>query len=63
MSNKELQKELDKINQDIQKLNNNLIAGLQTAGIEFIDLYRYIDLLDILTVRKNKIQYLIATDI
>ena len=61
--NNTLNKELELINQDIKKVNDNLIKALQSVGIEYIDLYTYINLLDTLTIRKNKIQYLIATNI
>ncbi len=61
--NKALKKELDNINKDIKKVNDNLIKGLESIGIEYIDLYTYINLIDTLTIRKNKIQYLIATNI
>lgn len=63
MNNKELQVELNKINKDIKKVNDNLIKALMTVGIEYIDLYTYINLIDKLTLRKNKIQYLIAVNI
>lgn len=63
MDNKQLQTELDKINADIKKINNNLIKALQTVGIEYIDLYTYINLINKLTLRKDKIQYLIAVNI
>lgn len=61
--NKALNKELEAINNDIKILNDNLIKALKVATIEYIDLYVYIDRLNVLLTRKNKIQYLIAINI
>lgn len=61
--NKALNDQLKLVNKDIKKVNDNLIKALMTVGIEYIDLYTYINLLDNLTTRKNKLQYLIAVNI
>ena len=58
-----LNKELETVNRQISELNNNLIKGLQVAGIEFIDLYTYIDRYNKLAIRKDKILYLLAVDV
>lgn len=59
----ELNVELEKVNEDIQKLNDNLIKVLTDVGIEYIDLYGYIDRINTLQTRKSKIEYMIATKI
>lgn len=63
LTREELNEELKKVDEDIEKLSNNLIKALQEIGIEYIDLYTYIDQLNKLSTRKNKIQYLLAVDI
>lgn len=60
---KALLKERDKINAEIDILNKNLINALNTIGIEYIDLYAFIDRLNVLMSRKNKIHYLLAIEI
>ncbi len=63
LTKEELNEELDKVNEEIQKLNDNLIKALTDIGIEYIDLYTYINLYNKLEIRKNKIQYLLATNL
>ncbi len=63
LTKEELNEELEKVNEEIQKLTDNLIKALQDIGIEYIDLYTYINLINNLTTRKNKIQYLLATNL
>lgn len=63
LTNEELNEELEKVNEEIQTLTDNLIKALQDIGIEYIDLYTYINLVNNLTTRKNKIQYLLATNL
>lgn len=63
LTREELNEELEKVNEDIEKLNNNLIKALTDIGIEFVDLYTYINHINNLTSRKNKLQHLIAVKI
>lgn len=51
-----------RINKDIKTLQKQLIEVLQTQSIELIDLYYFINKLDILKTRKSKIEYLIALE-
>lgn len=52
-------KELQKINEDIDKLQKNLMDQLQTTSIVYIDLYYYYSTLNLL---KNKRTSLIYSD-
>lgn len=61
LTREELNEELEKVNKEIETLNNNLIKVLTDVGIEHIDLYSYINSFNNLEVRENKIQYLLAT--
>ncbi len=63
LTQEQLDEELKKVNENIQKLTDNLIAALTDEGIEYIDLNTYQNSLDILTSRKHKIEYMIATNI
>ncbi|MBE6494716.1 MAG: hypothetical protein E7Z84_08960 [Methanosphaera stadtmanae] len=63
LTKEELDVELEKVNEDIQKLTDSLIKVLTDVGIEYIDLYAYIGKLDNLKTRKNKIEFMIANDI
>ena len=63
MDNTEINKELKKIQYEIDMLNNDLIKALSSSGIELIDLYFFINTLDVLKARKNKLMYLKATSI
>ena len=60
--NKELVAELKEVNNDIKTLESNLIKGLQVVGIEQLNLTSFLDQLEVLQLRKNKIKYLIALD-
>lgn len=60
--NKELAQELNEINADIKRLESNLIKGLQIVGIEQLNINAFLDQLEVLQLRKNKIKYLIALD-
>ena len=55
-------KDRDAINKDIATLQSQLIKALQTQSIEIIDLYYFINKLNILKTRKSKIEYLIALE-
>ena len=44
LTKEELNEELEKVDDKIQKLNDNLIKALQDIGIEYLDLYTYINL-------------------
>ena len=44
LTKEELDEELEKVNKEIEKLTNDLINALQTVGIEYLDLYTYINL-------------------
>ena len=57
-----LKSDLNDINNDIKKVQQQLINLLKTTNIEYIDLYYFINLIDTLKARKNKIQYLIALE-
>jgi len=50
------------INDDIKALQIQLIKALQTNSIEIIDLYYFINKLNVLKTRKAKIEYLIALE-
>lgn len=63
LNKEELDVELEKVNEDIQKLTDNLIKVLTDVGIEYVDLYTYISKVDNLKVRKSKIEYMIASQI
>ena len=64
MSKKETyKKELDKTNKELKQLSNLLIETLETTPIEFINLYEFINLIDTLNTKKQKLLYIIATDI
>lgn len=63
MNNTQINKELQKIQYEIDTLNNDLIKALNNSGIELIDLYFFINTLDVLKARKNKLMYLKATNI
>lgn len=63
LNKEELDVELEKVNEDIQKLTDNLIKVLTDVGIEYVDLYTYISKIDNLKVRKSKIEYMIASQI
>ena len=51
-----LTKELEAINKDIKKVNNNLIDALNAVGIEYINLYQYINLINNLKLKKQQIK-------
>ena len=63
LTKEQLDVELEKVNKEIEKLTNDLINALQTVGIEYLDLYTYINLRDKLITRKSKISYMIAVDL
>ena len=63
LTKEELDVELEKVNEDIQKLTDSLIKVLTDVGIEYIDLYAYINKIENLKSRKNKIEYMIASEI
>lgn len=64
MSNKETyKKELDKTTNELKQLTQLLIETLETTPIEFINLYEFISMVDTLNTKKQKLLYLIATDI
>lgn len=63
LTKEELDVELEKVNEDIQKLTDSLIKVLNDVGIEYIDLYAYINKIENLKSRKNKIEYMIASEI
>ena len=56
-------KELNKVSNELNELSKLLISQLEESPIEYINLYQYIDIIDTLTIKKNKLLYLIATDI
>ena len=56
LTKEELDVELEKVNEDIQKLTDSLIKVLNDVGIEYIDLYAYINKIENLKSRKNKIE-------
>ena len=62
MSNKAHKKELKNINDDIDAMAKKLIKQLKSQPLDTIDLYYYINVLNVLKVRKNKIMTLIALD-
>ena len=63
MSNKkEYQRELNKVNRQIQIINDELIKALQQIGIEFVDYNRYITRYEALQMRKDKLLYLLALE-
>lgn len=53
-------KELDKVNKELDQLGELLKESIDTMGLEYIDLYRFIDLCDTLTTKKSKLIYLIG---
>ena len=53
-------KELDKVNKELDQLGELLKESIDTIGLEYIDLYRIIDLCDTLTTKKSKLIYLIG---
>lgn len=63
LTKEELDMELEKVDEDIQKLTDSLIKVLTDVGIEYIDLYTYIQKIDNLKARKNKIEFMIASEI
>ena len=63
LTKEQLDVELEKVNEDIQKLTDNLIKVLTDVGIEYVDLYTYINKLDNLKLRKSKIEFMIASDV
>lgn len=55
LTKEEVDEELEKVNKELEALIDKLIKALQDIGIEFIDLYSYINLCDQLTTRKAKL--------
>nr|WP_295000902.1 hypothetical protein [uncultured Methanobrevibacter sp.] len=62
-SKKELENDLKECDEEIKKLQNRLTDLLNIMSIEYIDLYEFINELDTLKSRKNKIKYLLAVDV
>lgn len=60
MTKKELEESLNECNEEIKQLQNRLIDTLNIVSIEYIDLYEFINEIDTLKTRKNKLAYLIA---
>ena len=60
MDKKALLNERAKIKKDYKTLETRLINDINTVGLEYINLYQYISLINILDTRMNKINYLIA---
>ena len=63
LSNEQLdtyKKELDKTNKELEQLGELLKESIDTMGLEYIDLYKFISLCDTLTTKKNKLIYLIG---
>ena len=59
LTKEELDEELEKVNKEIQTLNDNLIKVLTDIGIEHVDLYSYINSYNKLELRKTKIETLL----
>lgn len=53
-------KELDKTNKELEQLGEVLKESIDTMGLEYIDLYKFMSLCDTLTTKKNKLIYLIG---
>lgn len=63
LSNEQLdtyKKELDKTNKELDQLGELLKESIDTIGLEYIDLYKFISLCDTLTTKKSKLIYLIG---
>lgn len=60
MTKKELEESLKECDEDIKKLQNRLIDTLNIVSIEYVDLYEFINEIDTLKTRKNKLAYLLA---
>lgn len=52
--NKEIIQKIEEVNKEIEKVNDNLIKALETMGIEYIDLYTYIETVNNLKMLKQK---------
>lgn len=47
--------DLKRINKQINQLQTELLKQLQTTNIEYIDLYRYVNQLEALKIKKDSI--------
>lgn len=63
MSREELEKSLKECNDEIAQLQQRLIDALNAVGIEYVDLYSFINEMNVLETRKNKLNYLLAIKI
>ncbi len=65
MTNKEaIIKDIDNINKQIDTVQKNLIEALEVVGIEYINLYQYIDTINNLKqLKQSKKQQLILCDV
>lgn len=57
---KELKRKLDNTNKAINKLSDTLIKHINVVGIEYVNLYDYINKLNTLKTKKNLLLYQIA---
>lgn len=56
-SKEELEKYLNECNEEIEMLQKRLIDSLNTVGIEYVDLYKFIDEINQLSMKKSRISY------
>ena len=52
--NKEIIQKIEEVNEEIEKVKQNLIKALETVGIEYINLYEYINTVNNLKQLKQK---------